>query len=120
MPACLPRHEFYEKPVKAQQVLKMQHMGHGALKDASGIAAHLAAKGQTNLPNMLWKFNSVLNSKLQIAVHARTPRYEMAVQPEAMTQIERKKLYIHAPAGRRRRSIDDATEKFVDETRAAS
>jgi len=120
MPACLLRHEFYEKPVKAQQVLNMQHMGFAALKDASGIAAHLAAKGQTKFPNVLWKFNSVFNPRLQMADHARTPRYEMAVQPEAMTQIKRKKLYIHAPAGRRGRSIDDATEKFVDETRAAS
>jgi len=33
------------------------------------------------------------------------------------TKPAKKELYVHAPQGRRGRSIDDATEKFVDETR---
>jgi hypothetical protein len=29
-------------------------------------------------------------------------------------------MYVHAPRGRAARSIDDATEKFVDETRVGA
>lgn len=120
MPTKLPLNEFYEELVKTQQVLNMKHMGFEALKDTAGIAARLALKGQTNFINMLWKFNSVFNPKLQMADHARKPRYEMELQPDVVDKIDRKELYIHSAKGRKSRTLDDATEKFVDETRMAT
>jgi len=33
---------------------------------------------------------------------------------------KRANLYVHAPRGRAARNIDDATEKFVDESRMAA
>lgn len=117
LPTTLPLAEFYEELVKTQQVLNMKHMGWQALRDTAGIAGRLLLRGQTNFLKMLWKFNSVFNPKLQMADHARTPRYEMPIQPDAIAKVDRRALYVHHPAGRRSRRIDDATEHFVDKTR---
>jgi len=68
---------------------------------------------------MLWRFNSVFDPKLQLADHAREVRYAMSPPPlqAADRKFDPKSLYVHGPAGRRGRAIDDATETFVDETR---
>ena len=117
LPTTLSLPEFYEELVKTQQVLNTKHMGWAALKDTVGIAARLLSKGQTNFVKMLWKFNSVFNPKLQLADHMRRPRYEMPIQPDVVDKINVKELYVHGPAGRKSRTLDDATEKFVDDTR---
>lgn len=117
LPTRLSLPEFYEELVKTQQVLNTKHMGWAALRDTVGIAARLLAHGQTNFVKMLWKFNSVFNPKLQLADHMRRPRYEMPLQPDVVQKIDPKTLYVHDPKGRRSRSLDDATENFVDETR---
>ncbi len=71
--------------------------------------------GQTNFVKMLWKFNSVFDPELQLADHRREVHYEMALPPAAIgTKIDPKSLYIHPPAGRKGRAIDDETEHFVD------
>ncbi|TAM02715.1 MAG: hopanoid C-3 methylase HpnR, partial [Paraburkholderia sp.] len=59
---------------------------------------------------------------LQLADHARAVRYEMTPPPRISgeSQIDMKTIYIHGPAGRKGRKIDDATEKFVDETRTGT
>ncbi|MFT8419971.1 MAG: hopanoid C-3 methylase HpnR [Gluconacetobacter sp.] len=119
LPTTLPLEEFYEELVKTQQVLNQKHLGWNAIKDTLGLALRLALRGQTNFLTMIWKFNSVFNPKLQLADHRRKPRYEMPMQPEAEDRIDRKALYVHTPAGRRSRAIDDATETFVDESRTA-
>lgn len=117
LPTTLPLEEFYEELVKTQQVLNRKHLGWGALRKTTGIAVKLALRGQTNFLRMIWKFNSVFNPKLQLADHAQIPRYEMPAQPDADASFDKKRLYVHAPGGRRSRSIDDATEQFVDDTR---
>ena len=66
---------------------------------------------------MLWKFNSVYNSKLQLSDHQRPVKYQMALPREPQETVNPKLLYIHHSDGRRGRAIDDATEQFVDNTR---
>ncbi|GBQ22127.1 cobalamin binding protein [Acetobacter estunensis NRIC 0472] len=117
LPTKLSLPEFYEELVKTQQVLNTKHMGLRALWDTVGISTRLLMKGQTNFVKMLWKFNSVFNPKLQLDDHMRRPKYEMPIQPDAVDKINARDLYVHDPKGRRSRALDDATEKFVDETR---
>lgn len=117
LPTTLPLEEFYEELVKTQQVLNRKHLGWSAIKDTLGLAARLALRGQTNFLTMIWKFNSVFNPKLQLADHRRAPRYELLPQPDVADKVDMKSLYVHPPKGRRSRSIDDATETFVEETR---
>ena len=113
----LPLPDFYEELVKTQQVLNMKHLGWTALKSTAMIAAQYLLKGQTNFVKMLWKFNSVYNPKLQLADHERPVKYEMVLPPSSQETKKSNLLYIHKARGRRGRALDDATERFVDETR---
>ena len=122
VPTRLPLPEFYAELVSTQQVLNRKHMGWTAFRGAAGQAMHLLLRGQTNFMRMLWKFNSVFDPRLQLADHARAVRYEMTPPPGATGErpADVKTIYIHGPTGRRGRKIDDATEKFVDETRMST
>jgi hopanoid C-3 methylase HpnR len=118
MPTRLPLPEFYAELVRTQQVLNRKHLGWAALRVATGTAARLLLRGQTNFLRMLWRFNSVFDPRLQLADHAREVRYAMTPPPGPGTEWSgAKSLYVHGPAGRRGRTIDDSTESFVDETR---
>jgi hopanoid C-3 methylase HpnR len=118
LPTRLPLPEFYAELVRTQQVLNRKHLGSAALRDAAGTAARLLLRGQTNFVRMLWRFNSVFDPRLQLADHEREVRYAMTLPPGPGTgRTDIKSLYVHGPAGRRGRTIDDATETFVDETR---
>ncbi|CAB3801681.1 Hopanoid C-3 methylase [Paraburkholderia caffeinitolerans] len=119
VPTKLPLPEFYAELVRTQQVLNRKHMGWTAFRGAAGQAMHLLLRGQTNFVRMLWKFNSVFDPRLQLADHAREVHYEMTPPPATTGErgVDMKTVYIHGPIGRRGRKIDDATEKFVDETR---
>lgn len=118
LPTRLPLPEFYAELVRTQQVLNRKHLGWAALRGAAWEAARLLARGQTNFVRMLWKFDSVFDPKLQLADHAREVRYAMSPPPGVgAAKIDPKSLYVHRPAGRRSRAIDDATETFVDATR---
>lgn len=119
VPTKLPLPEFYAELVRTQQVLNRKHMGWSAFRGALGQASHLLLRGQTNFVRMLWKFNSVFDPRLQLADHAREVHYEMTPPPgmAGERQVDMKTIYIHGPTGRKGRKIDDATEKFVDETR---
>ena len=66
---------------------------------------------------MLWKFNNVYNPKLQLSHHKQPVRYEMSLPPAPQVKVNPRTLYILQAKGRQGRAIDDATEKFVDETR---
>jgi len=66
---------------------------------------------------MLWRFNKVYNADLLLADHARPVPYEMTPPPPAQAQVDRRQLFVHPPPGRRGRTIDDATEGFVEATR---
>lgn len=118
LPTRLSLPEFYGELVRTQQVLNRKHLGWEALRDTAGIALRRLARGQTNFVRMLWRFESVFDPALQLADHARPVRYEMRAPPPAMTgSLDPRTLYVHASGGRRARSIDDATERFVDDTR---
>jgi hopanoid C-3 methylase HpnR len=117
LPTRLPLPEFYAELVKTQQVLNRKHLGLQALWATAGIAARQLIRGQTNFTRMLFKFNSVYNPALQLADHAREVRYEMSLPPPQAAKIDPKTLYIHQPLGRKGRALDDASERFVEETR---
>jgi hopanoid C-3 methylase HpnR len=120
LPTALPLEEFYAELVKTQQVLNSKHLGVAAVRQTLGIAARLLLHGQTNFLRMIWKFNSVFNPALQMADHARPVRYELPARPEFAAVADKRALYVHKPAGRRGRTLDDATEQFVDATRSNS
>ena len=119
LPTKLPLHEFYGELVKTQQVLNRKHLGWSALVGTANITARHLMRGQTNFLRMLWRFNSVFNPALQLADHAREVKYEMRLPPAQQAgKFDSKSLYIHAPQGRKgRAALDDAHERFVDETR---
>lgn len=121
LPTRMPLEEFYKELVKTQQILNRKHLGWAALRQTFGIAGRHLLRGQTNFLRMMWKFNSVFDPSLQLADHARPVRYELPLQPQQVDDaIDKRALYIHRPAGRRGRLIDDSTERFVDASRMGS
>ncbi len=118
LPTSLPLAEFYGELVKTQQILNRKHLGWRALRSTLGIAAARLAHGQTNFVRMLWKFNSVFDAKLQLGDHARPVRYELPHLDPASVSLGARSLYIHQPQGRRARALDEATQQFVETTRA--
>ncbi|EEA01241.1 Radical SAM domain protein [Burkholderia sp. H160] len=120
LPTRLPLAEFYAELVRTQQVLNRKHMGWVALRKAAVKAGGLLLRGQTNFLRMLWRFNSVFDPRLQLADHTREIKYSMSPPVRIGGQANQKPIYVHGPAGRRGRRIDDATERFVDETRTGS
>ena len=120
LPTRLPLDAFYAELVETQRVLNRKHLGWSALRGAATTAAGHLLRGQTNFVKMLWKFDSVYDPRLQLADHRRPVEYEMAPPPPSQETVDPKALYVHAPRGRRGRATDDATERFVDETRAGA
>ena len=117
LPTTLPLPDFYEELVATQQVLNQKHLGVQQIWGVAKNVTKLLAKGQTNFLKMLFKFNSVYNPKLQLADHAAPVHYAMSLPPAARDRVDPNALYVHAVKGRRGREVDDATERFVDETR---
>ena len=119
LPTTLSLPEFYEELVKTQDVLNRKHLRWSALKSTAKLAAWHLVRGQTNFLSMLWKFRSVYDPNLQLADHYRPVHYELD-PPSALQSSGSGLLSIHAARGRRGRALDDATERFVDKTRAGS
>jgi hopanoid C-3 methylase HpnR len=117
LPTRLPVADFYAELVRTQQVLNRKHLGWSALRALAGILTRNLARGQTNSLRMLWKFNSVYNPQLQLADHYKEVRYQMTLPPAHHELIDPRSIYVHPPRGRNGRSIDDATEEFVEQTR---
>ena len=117
LPTRMPLAEFYAELVRTQQVLNRKHMGWAALRGAGSLVLKRLMTGQTNFAKMLWRFNSVFDPRLQMADHARDVVYEMSPPPGMTGKLLPGSLYIHGPAGRRGRAVDDATERFVESTR---
>lgn len=117
LPTKLPLPEFYEELVKTQQVLNRKHLGWAALKSTATLAAGHLMRGQTNFVKMLWKFNSVYNSNLQMADHQRPVSYHMTLPPPVNGHADSKLIYILPAKGRQGRALDDSTEQFVETTR---
>lgn len=119
LPTTLPLDEFYKELVKTQQVLNMKHMGWRAVFDMFGIIWDKVVRhNQWNFVKSIWKFNSVFNAQQQIADHQRTPRYVISPpRDDSAITFNKTQLYIHGPAGRKSRTLDESTEQFVEETR---
>jgi hopanoid C-3 methylase len=117
LPTRLTLAEFYHELVETQRVLSLKHLGLAALRETAGLAAARLIRGQTNFLQMLWKFNSVYNPKLQIADHNQPVKYEISLPPARSKKLDRQSMYIHSARGRGGRDIDHATEEFVENTR---
>lgn len=117
LPTTLPLHEFYEEIVKTQQIVNKKNLGWEALKGTATLAVGHLLRGQTNFVKMLWKFNSVFDPKLQLADHQCPVKYEMKLPSPPHDAVTPQILYIHNPRGRQGRAVDDATERFVEDTR---
>jgi radical SAM superfamily enzyme YgiQ (UPF0313 family) len=117
LPTKLTLAEFYHELVETQRVLSMKHLGFAALRETAGLAAARLIRGQTNFVQMLWKFNSVYNPKLQIGDHSQLVKYEISLPPSRSEKVDRQSMYIHSVRGGTGREIDHATEQFVESTR---
>lgn len=117
LPTKLPLAEFYAELVRTQQVLNHKHLGWSALVSTARCAASLLLRGQTNFVKMLWRFNSVYDPELLLADHRKAVDYQIALPPPAKESVDPRQLYVHSARGRPGRAIDDATERFVQETR---
>jgi len=123
LPTRLPLHEFYEELVTTQRAIYQKHMDWRDIRAVGGIAARLLMRGQTNFVKSLFKLNNVYRPELLLADHTMPVKYEIPLPPpirmreSAKEPVGGRSLYIHAPRGRAGRAIDNATERFVDETR---
>jgi magnesium-protoporphyrin IX monomethyl ester (oxidative) cyclase len=120
LPTRLPLDEFYEELVATQRVLNMKHLGWTIVRRLTGDIAQLLLRGQTNFVRSLWNFDKVFDTRLLLADHRRPVVYDMPAPPAPGTPYRAQNLYVHAPAGRKGRALDDATERFVDETRSGA
>ena len=120
LPTKLPLEHFYRELLHTQRVLYAKHMNWWtAPKLARALAGNLA-RGQTNFIRGIMNYKKVYSVEKMLADHARPVHYELPLPPrqEAVPRaVKAAQLYIHSQRGRAGRSIDDATENFVDATR---
>jgi hypothetical protein len=105
--------------VTTQQAFYGKHMGWRRLMKMAGVVAGQLARGQTNFLGSLFNLERVFRPEYLLADHARPVDYQIPL-PGAEPTRRQPSLYIHAPRGRSGRSIDVATERFVDETRMSA
>jgi radical SAM superfamily enzyme YgiQ (UPF0313 family) len=119
LPTRVPLAEFYRELVTLQRAIYCRHLDWRQLWDASGIAARLLLRGQTNFVKSLFRLSRVYRPELLLADHAAPVAYEMPLPPQRTNEDRRRpaSLYVHAPRGRKGRAIDFATQRFVEETR---
>ncbi|MGQ3685712.1 MAG: hopanoid C-3 methylase HpnR [Candidatus Loosdrechtia sp.] len=117
LPTKLPLSEFYEELTKTQQIMNKKHMGWAGISSAGKTVLCNLLRGQTNFIKMLWKFNNIYRADLRIADHQQLVKYRIALPPASDRNANRNSFYIHKPGGRSERSIDDSTEKFINESR---
>ena len=125
LPTRLPQREFYEELVQTQRAIYSKHLGWRQISKAAGLATRLLLRGQTNFVKSMFKMNSVYRPELLLADHARPVDYQIPLPPrrdpaDETAATSGRSLYIHAPRGRAGRAIDNATERFVDETRVSA
>jgi hopanoid C-3 methylase len=119
LPTRLPLTEFYDELVTTQRAFYRKHLGWRRVMNTAGaIAGHLM-HGQTNFVRSLFNLDRVFRPELLLADHALPVEYEIPLPPSfaAGGAPDRTALYIHPPRGRKGRAIDQATERFVEETR---
>jgi hopanoid C-3 methylase HpnR len=123
LPTRLPLPIFYRELLKTQRVLYAKHLNWHTAPGLMRVSLGLLMRGQTNFVRGMMLYPNVYNPEKMLADHARTVRYQMPPPPAHHADQPRAKqtsLYVHAPRGRHGRHIDDATETFVDETRAGA
>ena len=100
LPTRLPLRRFYEELVRTQAVLNRKHLGLKGLCSVAGIAARLAARGQTNFLRSLWKFSQVYSANRQVADHARPVTYAMRPPATRVAKPKTSDLFVHMPTRR--------------------
>ena len=118
LPTRLPLAEFYDELVTTQRAFYRKHLGWRRLIDTAGVVAGHLRHGQTNFLRSLFLLDRVYRPELLLADHALPVKYQMPLpRPLAARHSTSRALYIHSPRGRKGRAIDNATERFVEETR---
>jgi hopanoid C-3 methylase len=105
--------------VTTQRAILRKHLDWRQLWDASGVAARLLLRGQTNFVKSLFALNRVYRPELLLADHGAPVAYEIPLPPRRTGEEPPAphSLYIHPPRGRKGRAIDGRTEQFVEATR---
>jgi hopanoid C-3 methylase HpnR len=117
LPTFLPLEEFYTELVRTQAVVYNKYLGIKGLGMVAPVVVNNLLHGSTNFLRMFMNFKDVFRPDLQIADHRRPVKYEMQLPPTPVEQVDPSLLYIHHAHGRRSRSLDEASEQFVDQTR---
>jgi len=120
LPTKLPIADFYRELLHTQRVLFSKHMNWWTVPALARELAQNLVRGQTNFIRGIMNYNKVYNVEKMLADHARPVHYQIPVSPRPETNalpVKGRELYIHRHRGRAGRSIDDATEQFVDATR---
>src|SRR5262249_52971594 len=120
LPTKLPIAAFYRELLHTQRVLYRKHMTWWTVPTLARELAGNLVRGQTNFMRGIMNYNKVYNVEKMLPDRARPVHYELPVSPRPETNAPTARaaeLYIHAHRGRRGRSIDDDTERFVDATR---
>ena len=122
LPTKLPLDAFYRELLNTQRVLYSKHLNWRTAPGFARAALGLLMRGQTNFVRGMTLYNRTFNEAKMLADHARPVHYQIPApprRPAASREPVAKTagLYIHAPRGRRGRQIDEATERFVDDTR---
>jgi hopanoid C-3 methylase len=120
LPTKLPLEKFYSELLHTQRVLYGKHMNWWTAPKLAKELAQNLVRGQNNFIRGIMHYNNVYNLENMLATHARPVHYELPVShlPETNTPAAKAgQLYIHAHRGRKSRTIDDSTERFVEATR---
>jgi hopanoid C-3 methylase len=124
LPTKLPLASFYRELLHTQRVLYRKHMNWWTTPRLAAVLARNLARGQSNFIRGIVNYNRVFNAEKMLADHARPVHYEIPLPPRQTNagpaKAKASQLYIHAHRGRAGRSIDDATERFVDATRVGA
>jgi len=114
----LPLAEFYDELVTTQRAFYRKHLGWRRVMNTAGVIARHLVHGQTNFVRSLFLLNRVFRPESLLADHALPVAYQMPLpRPAMLGELPGGALYIHPPRGRKGRAIDNATERFVEETR---
>jgi hopanoid C-3 methylase len=117
LPTRLPLGEFYKELIETQRALYQKHMGWRQAYEMMGIIGRRLLRGQTNFLKSLFLLDRVFRPEYLLGDHAQRVAYEMALPPVSVAAPTPAGLYIHPPRGRRGRTLDSASERFVEETR---
>jgi hopanoid C-3 methylase len=118
LPTKLPLAEFYEELVTTQRAFYRKFLSWRAAYATAGVVARQLLRGNPNFLKSLYMLDKVYRPELLLADHTALVDYEI---PTTLGRERRQNaLYIHAPRGRKGRAIDNATENFVEATRAGS